>query len=84
MKHTTGRKVALLALALLLGAGSALGQTTTASGGTDPNKKDNTIRPPTPTKPDEPPYVMTYLGGIVCVGLLALAALIPSKRGHQD
>jgi hypothetical protein len=86
MKKTHGWVVLALLGAMMM-SGLALGQTSTSSGPsgqTDPNKKDNTLKPPTPSKPDDPPLVMTYLGGIVVVGLMGFAALIPSKRGHQD
>jgi hypothetical protein len=86
MKKTTGRWMALLALGAVLTGPLALGQTTTSSssGQTDASKKDTTLRPPTPGKPDEPPLALTYIGAILMVGLLGFAALIPSKRGHQD
>jgi hypothetical protein len=76
-----GRCIGWALVALMLGVGGtpALAQPN------NPNApKDTTLKPPTPSKPDEPPLVMTYLGGLLCVGLIALAALIPSKRGHQD
>lgn len=80
MKNTIGRWVALALVAVMLGGVPALAQAPN-----NPNApKDTTLKPPTPSKPDEPPLVMTYLGGLLCVGLIALAALIPSKRGHQD
>lgn len=79
MKNTIGRVIGLGLVAVVLSGAPALAQQA-------PNgaPKDTTLKPPTPSKPDEPPLVMTYLGGLVCVGLIALAALIPSKRGHQD
>lgn len=73
----------MLALGMSGAAVLAQSTTTAASGQTDA-KKNEPLHPPTPSKPDEPPLVMTYLGAIVTVGLLAGAALIPSKRGHQD
>ena len=80
MKKTIGRCIGLSLVALMLAGSPALAQQAP-----NPNApKDNTLKPPTPSKPDEPPLVMTYLGGLLCVGLIALAALIPSKRGHQD
>ncbi len=42
------------------------------------------LRPPTPTQPDEPPVVWNYLAMTLVLGLACGAALIPSKRGHQD
>ncbi len=79
--------MAMVALGAVLAGPVTLGQTTSSSsstGQTDPNKKDNTLRPPTPSKPDEPPLALTYIGALLTVGLLGFAALIPSKRGHQD
>ena len=43
-----------------------------------------TVSPPTPGKPDDPPYVMNILTMIVIAGLILGAAFMPSKRGHQD
>lgn len=80
MKKTIGRCIGLALVALVLGGEPAVAQQAPPSG----PAKDTTLRPPTPSKPDEPPLVMTYLGGLLCLGLIALAALIPSKRGHQD
>ena len=83
MKKTLGR-FAAIGLALTLAGAPAFAQaTTTAQNGQDP-KKDNTLKPPTPSKPDDPPVVMTYLAVLLTIGLIAGAALIPSKRGHQD
>lgn len=42
------------------------------------------VSPPTPGKPDDPPYVMNILTMIIIVGLILGAAFMPSKRGHQD
>ncbi|HYF14394.1 MAG TPA: hypothetical protein VD971_04895 [Phycisphaerales bacterium] len=42
------------------------------------------IKAPTPGRPDTPPTVMSILLAVVLVGLIFGAALIPSKRGHQD
>jgi hypothetical protein len=47
-------------------------------------KKDAPLAPPQPGKPDEPPVVWNYLAIAVVLGLAGGAALIPSKRGHQD
>lgn len=39
---------------------------------------------PRPRKADDPPVIwMVAIGGILLLGI-ATAALIPSKRGHQD
>lgn len=40
--------------------------------------------PPAPSKPDNPPAVMMFLTMVVIAGLVLFAALMPSKRGHQD
>lgn len=50
----------------------------------DQPKKEEPLKPPSPSKPDDPPIVWNYMGIVVVVGLAGLAALIPSKRGHQD
>ncbi len=76
--------MAIVALGAVMAAPLAMGQSTAPSNQNDPNKKDTTLRPPTPTKPDEPPLAMSYVGAVILVGLLGFAALIPSKRGHQD
>lgn len=39
---------------------------------------------PTAKIPDNPPVLMSYLFLLVIVGGAVGAALIPSKRGHQD
>jgi hypothetical protein len=83
MKNTIGSRVSLAFVALLVGVCVGVGGST-AMAQQAPTPKDTTLKPPTPSKPDEPPLVMTYVGGLLCVGLIALAALIPSKRGHQD
>lgn len=43
-----------------------------------------TIVPPRPGKADTPGVVLPYLLGVVIVGLVVGANLLPSKRGHQD
>lgn len=43
-----------------------------------------TIKAPTPSQPDDPPVVTNILAMVLVVGLACGAALIPSKRGHQD
>ncbi len=42
------------------------------------------IRPPTPKKSDDPPYIWNIFVLIVIVGAVFGANMIPSKRGHQD
>ncbi|HYE60774.1 MAG TPA: hypothetical protein VD997_02160 [Phycisphaerales bacterium] len=68
----------LLLVALFVGvaAPSALAQT-------EP-KKHESLKPPAPNKPDDPPIVWNYMAIVVVVALAGGAALIPSKRGHQD
>jgi hypothetical protein len=83
MKKTLGR-FAAIGLALTLASAPVFAQTTNAQGGPDAKAKDNTLKPPTPSKPDDPPVVMTYLAVLLTIGLIAGAALVPSKRGHQD
>ena len=63
------RKRWLTAAAVLLCAGSAFAQS---------------LRPPTPRKSDDPPYVWSIFVMIVIVGAVFGANMIPSKRGHQD
>ncbi len=57
------------AAVVVLCAGSALAQA---------------IRPPTPRKSDDPPYMWNIFVMIVIVGVVFGANMIPSKRGHQD
>jgi hypothetical protein len=71
--------VVLAALCASMLSGSALAQ----SGTPNDKSKDAALRPPTPSKPDEIP-VMTYIAAVLVFGLMGFAALIPSKRGHQD
>lgn len=40
--------------------------------------------PPNPTKPDEPPAVLSFLLTIVMVALVVFANAVATKRGHQD
>ncbi len=42
------------------------------------------LRPPTPRKSDDPPYIWNVFIMIVIVGVVFGANMIPSKRGHQD
>lgn len=71
--------VALALLASLLCTGMALAQ---PRGGT--SEKDTSVRPPTPFDQPGPPSFMNLLGLVVIIGLGVGAAIIPSKRGHQD
>jgi hypothetical protein len=47
-------------------------------------KAQEALRPPNPTTPDKPPIIWNFLVIVVVLGLAGGAALIPSKRGHQD
>ncbi|MCC6970923.1 MAG: hypothetical protein IT434_11960 [Phycisphaerales bacterium] len=49
-----------------------------------PSKNLALPKAPTAKIPDSPPVLMSYLFLIVIVGGAVGAALIPSKRGHQD
>jgi hypothetical protein len=42
------------------------------------------LRPPTPRKSDDPPYIWNIFVMLVIVGAVFGANMIPSKRGHQD
>jgi hypothetical protein len=44
----------------------------------------NTLRPPTPGKPETPGLVMQILFAALGIGLVAGVFLIKAKRGHQD
>lgn len=44
----------------------------------------NTLRPPTPGKPETPGLVMQILFAALGVALVAGTFLIKAKRGHQD
>jgi len=59
----------LAAAVVVLCAGSALAQS---------------LRPPTPRKSDDPPYIWNIFIMLVIVGAVFGASMIPSKRGHQD
>jgi hypothetical protein len=41
------------------------------------------VRPPVPGNPDKNPILVTLVGFLI-VGAVLGAAVIPSKRGHQD
>lgn len=41
------------------------------------------VRPPVPGNPDKNPILVTLVGFLI-VGAVLGAAIIPSKRGHQD
>jgi len=42
------------------------------------------LRPPTPRKSDDPPYIWNVFIMLGIVGVVFGANMIPSKRGHQD
>ncbi len=44
----------------------------------------NTLRPPTPGKPETPGLVMQILFAALGIALVAGTFLIKAKRGHQD
>lgn len=67
--------------ALLLGV---LTVCVTPALGQAPKAEDVPLRPPNPSNPDKPPLIWNFLVIAVVVGLAGFAALIPSKRGHQD
>lgn len=54
--------------------------------GTRPQDQQQVIapRPPTPRTADRPPTIWMYMLAVVLGGAVVGAALIPSKRGHQD
>lgn len=41
-------------------------------------------RPPAPAKTEDPPFLRTALVAILVTAGVLGAAMIPSKRGHQD
>ncbi|MBM4108183.1 MAG: hypothetical protein FJ255_05150 [Phycisphaerae bacterium] len=79
MSGPTKKGLAVALLASVLCTGVALAQ---PRGGT--SAKDTTIRPPTPFDQPGPPSFFNLLGIALIVGLCVGAAVIPSKRGHQD
>jgi uncharacterized protein involved in exopolysaccharide biosynthesis len=74
-------RVAPALLALALAAGHASAQPRTVPGQA---QKDAVIRPPTPTDQPGPPSFVNMLALALIVGACVGAAIIPSKRGHQD
>ena len=42
------------------------------------------VKPPTPRKSDDPPFIWNLFAVIVIAGAIFGANMIPSKRGHQD
>lgn len=76
MTAGTVRGVVWLGTGLMM-AGVSLAQQAPAPAGGAP-------QPPTPSRPDEPPAIMTVLVLAVIGGLVLFASLLPSKRGHQD
>lgn len=49
-----------------------------------PGGKQQSVSPPTPKQPDEPPVIMNYLVMFLLAAAIIGANAIPSKRGHQD
>lgn len=58
--------------------------TLAAAANAQPSKNLALPKAPTARIPDNPPVLMSYLFLLVIVGGAVGAALIPSKRGHQD
>ena len=75
-----GRALLLVVLAMVAGLVISVAP---ASAQTQPAAEEP-LRPPQPGKPDDPPLVWNYLTMAAVLGLVGFAALIPSKRGHQD
>ncbi|MBL8762087.1 MAG: hypothetical protein JNL50_12375 [Phycisphaerae bacterium] len=70
------RTIGMASVALTLAwAPAALGQQ---------NRNVTPPKAPTAKIPDNPPVLMSYLFLLVIMGGAVGAALIPSKRGHQD
>lgn len=67
-----------------LALASALVLSLAATASAQQAKKLALPKAPTAKVPDSPPVLMSYLFLIVIVGGAVGAALIPSKRGHQD
>ncbi len=63
---------------------SALVLSLAATANAQQNRNLALPKAPTAKIPDSPPVLMSYLFLIVIVGGAVGAALIPSKRGHQD
>ncbi|MCC6229595.1 MAG: hypothetical protein IT432_10250 [Phycisphaerales bacterium] len=65
-------------------ASAALALSLSATAGAQQTKALAMPKAPTAKVPDDPPVLMSYLFLLVIVGGAVGAALIPSKRGHQD
>lgn len=67
-----------------LALASVLVLSVAATASAQQNKALALPKAPTAKIPDSPPVLMSYLFLLVIVGGAVGAALIPSKRGHQD
>ncbi len=67
-----------------LAIASALTLSLASAANAQPSKNLALPKAPTAKIPDNPPVLMSYLFLLVIVGGAVGAALIPSKRGHQD
>jgi hypothetical protein len=65
---------------------AALWIAATASGQATPPPSSalSAAKPPTAKVPDKPPLLGNILVGLVILGAVVTASLLPSKRGHQD
>lgn len=80
MRHTR-RTLPILAATLVLAAGATLAD---AQPRRDAGVDLTTVRPPAPTKQDDPPLLRSYFLLAALVAAAIGANCIPSKRGHQD
>lgn len=82
-RYYVGMKLArYFGAALVTGAGLAA---TPASLAQPQGAPPTTVNPPTPSKPDEPPAILSLLATVVIIGaVVAPATLLKPKRGHQD
>lgn len=79
MRTSLSRALLGVALATSLLASPALAQPKKAA-----NPADSIAAPPVPKKADTPPVVWNIVVGIIIVGAVFGANMIPSRRGHQD
>lgn len=63
----------------LLGACVVCGVLTSLAAG-----QQTTLTPPKSSGDPEPPIIMTWLTVVLAGGAVVVAAVLPSKRGHQD
>lgn len=79
--RSTRRTLPILAATLFLVTGATLAQ---AQPSRDPAIDLTTVRPPSPSKQDDPPTLRSYFLLAVLIAAAVGANCIPSKRGHQD